>query len=219
MDKWRLWTSQFVHSGLFHFLGNLIELVIFGKVYEETAGMLSFALLIAASCPVANIAQSLIDPFLIVMGASGVIYSLMGACLARCVWESEPGSRRIPSATKKFVCICVILQVVCDVRIYLLQYNGNSHVSYVSHFIGLMCGICLDTYMLQRKSVFRGSVCVCLVLLLLLVWTHQTFPPPASQDSSTYSTGDYSMLSCCELQFLSRADAGMTIKMDNYSCQ
>jgi len=221
-ELWRLWTSQFVHGGLLHLIGNLIELVIFGKVYEDAAGWLSWVLLVAVAGPVANMAQSLVNPFLVVIGASGVIYALMGACLSRCLRQSPQShacANAIPDSTKKVICICVFLQVICDVRIYLLQSNITiSHISYASHAAGFVCGWVMDAHYLQQRSLFRAIITACAVSSLYLAWTVEEYPP-AITDISNQGSWDISALSsCCELRFLSETEAGEDINLEDFSC-
>lgn len=216
---WRLWTSQFVHGGLYHFLGNLIELLIFGVVYEDAAGLLSWIMLMSISCPIANIIQALANPFITVVGASGTIYALMGGCFSRSLLPSLSTSS-VPHSTKKFVCICVFLQVTCDVRIFMTQ-SGNDirRISFASHVTGFVSGFCLDWFLLQSASIFRRSICVSVFVALFLVWTNKDYPPAVPDAIKTYSQDDYSSVlsSCCELKFLS-LEEGQTINMDDYTC-
>jgi membrane associated rhomboid family serine protease len=82
-------TSLFMHSGLFHLIGNTIFLWTFGFVVEGKLGWWAFALVYLAigaseSAAIQVLVQS--NQTVRMLGASGVIFGLLGMCL---VWAPK----------------------------------------------------------------------------------------------------------------------------------
>ena len=76
-------SSQFLHGGWLHVLGNLLYLWIFGNNIEDRFGRLAFVLFYLAGGIAAALAQVIIDPASDVplIGASGAIAAILGAYL------------------------------------------------------------------------------------------------------------------------------------------
>ena len=76
-------TSQFLHGGWLHLIGNLLFLWIFGNNIEDRLGRLWFLVFYLAGGVVAGLAQVAIDPDSTVptIGASGAIAATLGAYL------------------------------------------------------------------------------------------------------------------------------------------
>jgi membrane associated rhomboid family serine protease len=80
-DTATLVTSQFLHGGWLHLLGNMLYLWIFGNNVEDRFGRLGFLLFYVAGGVVAALSQVAIDPTSDVptIGASGAIAATLGA--------------------------------------------------------------------------------------------------------------------------------------------
>ncbi|MBI3630046.1 MAG: rhomboid family intramembrane serine protease [Candidatus Rokubacteria bacterium] len=78
-----IFTSMFVHGGLFHVFGNMLYLWIFGDNVEDTLGHVRFLLFYLAAGVAAAVGQSLVNPASQVpmIGASGAISGVLGAYL------------------------------------------------------------------------------------------------------------------------------------------
>ena len=78
-----LLSSQFLHGGWLHILGNLLYLWIFGNNIEDRFGRRAFPIFYLAGGAVAGLTQVLIDPTSDVplIGASGAIAAILGAYL------------------------------------------------------------------------------------------------------------------------------------------
>jgi membrane associated rhomboid family serine protease len=76
-------TSQFLHGGWLHLLGNLLFLWIFGNNIEDRLGRLAFLGFYLAGGVAAGLAQVAIDPTseIPTIGASGAIAATLGAYL------------------------------------------------------------------------------------------------------------------------------------------
>jgi membrane associated rhomboid family serine protease len=74
-------TSQFLHGGWLHILGNMLYLWIFGNNIEDVLGPLPYLLFYLVAGIVAGLTQVLIDPGSSVplVGASGAIAGVLGA--------------------------------------------------------------------------------------------------------------------------------------------
>jgi membrane associated rhomboid family serine protease len=78
-----VFTSMFLHGGLFHIAGNMLYLWIFGDNVEDTLGHLRFLTLYVLSGVGAATAQILMSPgsHVPMVGASGAISGVLGAYL------------------------------------------------------------------------------------------------------------------------------------------
>ncbi len=76
-------TSMFIHGGLFHLLGNMLYLWIFGNNIEDVMGPVRFTVFYLLSGAIAAYAHALTAPESIVpmIGASGAISGVLGAYL------------------------------------------------------------------------------------------------------------------------------------------
>ena len=76
-----LFTSQFLHAGWMHAIGNMLYLWIFGDNVEDRLGHGRFLIFYLASGAAAALLQMLFNPFSNVpmVGASGAIAGVMGA--------------------------------------------------------------------------------------------------------------------------------------------
>ncbi len=83
VESLTLLTSQFLHGGWLHLLGNLLYLWIFGNNVEDRLGRAGFLLFYLASGALAGLAQVAIDPGSTIptIGASGAIAATLGAYL------------------------------------------------------------------------------------------------------------------------------------------
>ena len=76
-------TTMFLHSGLFHLVGNMLALWVFGRRVEDACGPWGFLLFYLICGFVANLAYVLVSPNspIPAIGASGAISGVMGAYL------------------------------------------------------------------------------------------------------------------------------------------
>jgi len=78
-----IFTSMFMHGGLFHIGGNMLYLWIFGNNVEDTLGHARYLIFYLLSGIAAALAQTLVGPSSLVpmVGASGAISGVLGAYL------------------------------------------------------------------------------------------------------------------------------------------
>jgi rhomboid protease GluP len=80
---WRLFTSTFLHLWLVHLVSNVVFLLFFGSMVESLFGHLRLLLLWMACGIGGSIAElAFLKPNGVALGASGVVYGLIGALLS-----------------------------------------------------------------------------------------------------------------------------------------
>jgi rhomboid protease GluP len=78
-ERWRLFTSMFVHANLLHVAVNMLCLYQMGPLVERLFGNLGFALLYLAAGIGGSLASAWYHPLVVGVGASGAIFGLFGA--------------------------------------------------------------------------------------------------------------------------------------------
>jgi membrane associated rhomboid family serine protease len=80
-QPWRMITSAFLHSpgSIFHVAFNMYALFIFGPLIESLVGRARFLALYLLSAFGGSVAVLLLAPSVVVVGASGAIFGLLGA--------------------------------------------------------------------------------------------------------------------------------------------
>ncbi len=84
MELLTLFTSQFLHGGWLHLLGNMVFLWVFGRAVEDRFGHISFLLMYLLGGAVAGLFQSWLSgprDAAVLIGASGAIATILGAYL------------------------------------------------------------------------------------------------------------------------------------------
>ena len=156
-EYWRLLTSGFVHSDVFHLLMNMIALYNMGRFCEEVFGAKKMLLILLTSVVSGCCLMHLTNPNIVGMGMSGGIYGLMGAFL---VYAGSRGVFR----QKAF-------QVRLTNMIFInLMLNFMPGVAAAAHFGGLACGLLWGLVFcdLKMESV-RKHTAACLVALALFL--------------------------------------------------
>lgn len=155
-------TSQFIHGSLFHLLGNMLYLWIFGNNIEDILGKTRFILFYLFCGVIAAIAHLALNPYstLPMVGASGAIAGVLGAYLI-----TFPGTR--------IQTLVILIFFVTTVRVpafyvlglwfvmqlfYVLDSSGDqsTNVAYMAHIGGFVVGILLMRRMRSRTRWKRG---------------------------------------------------------------
>jgi membrane associated rhomboid family serine protease len=237
LQLWRLWTSALVHGGLFHFIGNILVLTIYGPAYEElsavaaascmTSSSSSYVYLAILTIPICNIAVAYVDPYTTVVGLSGFVYALMGACLFRCLpiwfwecidcltgclcclWCCRDDTASVSLATQptihmqstvRLVMLCLAFQTCWDITIYM--FFEQSYISYTSHIVGFISGFILDGLFLRQKT----TAIIAFVFTMLIISIFYYCSLPLSNIGGTYTnlgniySSSSGFTSCCEVK-------------------
>ena len=156
-EYWRLLTSGFVHSDVFHLLMNMIALYNMGRFCEEVFGAKKMLLIVLTSIVSGCALMHITSANIVGMGMSGGIYGLMGAFL---VFAGSRGVFR----QKAF-------QVRLTNMVFVnLMLNFMPGVAAGAHLGGLCCGLLWGLIFcdLKMESVRRHTA-TCLVALALFL--------------------------------------------------
>ncbi len=161
-----LFTSMFVHGGLFHIFGNMLYLWIFGDNVEDTLGHGRFLLFYLASGVAAVLGQTLVNPTSQVpmIGASGAVSGVLGAylilfphagVLTAIIFGFFVRLVRIPAI---FVLgFWIVVQIVNGVVTYSVSApggRGEGGVAWFAHVGGFAAGVVL-LFLLRPRAALR----------------------------------------------------------------
>jgi|GEM_PF-2160091 len=76
---WRLVTAPFIHQGIFHLCINLIGFWLVGRILEPLLGWKNCVLLLFFSTIVSSVCSFFWNPYMLSVGASGMVYGMIGA--------------------------------------------------------------------------------------------------------------------------------------------
>ena len=157
-----IFTSMFVHAGLWHLLGNMIYLWIFGDNVEESMGhirFLVFYLLCGAAAALTQVMLSLGSSTPMV-GASGAIAGVLGAYLVL-----HPGARILT-----LVFLVVFIRIMYLPAVVLLgiwfglqivsAVGGGAGVAWYAHIGGFVAGVILVKAFDKKKGPRRRPMSV-----------------------------------------------------------
>ncbi len=155
-----VFTSMFVHGGLFHVGGNMLYLWIFGNNVEDVMGKLRFAVFYLVCGVAAAGAQYLSDPRSAVpmVGASGAVSGALGAYLllfpsAR-VWTLVIFGffwRLVPIPALVVLGFWIVVQVLNGVITFGSGEPGG--VAFLAHVGGFVAGLALGGIFRQRSRI------------------------------------------------------------------
>lgn len=146
-----VFTSMFLHGGLFHVIGNILYLWIFGNNIEDALGRGRFFVFYFLSGIAAAIFQLLSDPSssIPMIGASGAVSGILGAYLVL-----YPRAR-----IKTMFFIFIFIKIVDIPAFFLLTlwffmqilFSGGDGVAYHAHIGGFIFGL-LTGRLLSRNN-------------------------------------------------------------------
>lgn len=128
-DYYRLLSAAFLHEGFLHLALNSLGFYIFGVQYEKLFGTLRFLLVFIATALVGNFFGSLFAPGAALIGASGGIYGLIGACFS------------ITLVTKKNLGGLSAYMIFFFALIGAIIGFSDAKISNVAHIAGFVSGI------------------------------------------------------------------------------
>jgi len=159
-----LFTSQFLHSGWMHILGNMLYLWIFGDNVEDRLGHVRYLLFYLGAGAVAAVLQILFNPFsgVPMLGASGAIAGVMGA-----YFVLYPQSRvltaifvviffdlvEIPALF--FLGIWFLLQLISGVGSLGVANAAGGGTAFWAHIGGFVVGVAVGTVLRSRDRQWR----------------------------------------------------------------
>jgi membrane associated rhomboid family serine protease len=122
-------TSMFLHGGIFHLVGNMLFLWVFGRRLEDACGPMRFLLFYLLAGTTADLMTALTMPrsSLPGIGASGAIFGVMGAYLIL-----YPGGRIRTLWFLSFIPTWPRIRAFWFVLYYLIIQIGPAYNSYMS---------------------------------------------------------------------------------------
>jgi membrane associated rhomboid family serine protease len=158
-------TSMFLHGGLFHLLGNMLFLYIFGDNVEDRLGHLRYIVFYLLCGVAAGAAQALSSPDSAVpmVGASGAIAGVLGAYLL-----FFPGARVVTLVPIFFFLQVLEIPAVFFLGLWFLgqfllgvsslgTHAAAGGVAFWAHIGGFVAGMALGPVLRERRPVPRWA--------------------------------------------------------------
>ncbi|MFP4006079.1 MAG: rhomboid family intramembrane serine protease [Candidatus Hadarchaeia archaeon] len=154
----KIFTSMFIHGGIFHALGNIWFLFIFGDNIEDLFGRSEFLVIYFLSGIIAAMAHIALNPgsTRVTIGASGAISGILGAYMVK-----YPRAKvltlvywliiKVPSIV--FLGVWILMQFVY--ASYTVIAGVNIEVAYWAHVGGFVAGVLLALTFPERENVPR----------------------------------------------------------------
>lgn len=148
-------SSMFMHGGLFHILGNMYFLFIFGDNVEDKLGHVRYLVMYLLFGVAAALSQIVMfpDSVMPMVGASGAVAGVMGAYLVF-----------FPRAKVKTLIIIIIFITIVDIPafIFLLLWfffqfisgtgGAPGQIAWWAHIGGFIAGLVYAMYYLRKTS-------------------------------------------------------------------
>lgn len=144
----RLVTSQFVHGGLMHILGNLYGLSFAGLMLESIIGGRGLLLAYLFAGVIGGLASIAVHPAAVTVGASGSIFGLFGVLFGLLLAKD---ARLEPF--RNFL----LVNAAIYVGLNLLLGAITPGVDAAAHVAGLLAGFALSPVLRFRKAALRAS--------------------------------------------------------------
>lgn len=139
---WTLVTYMFLHSGLFHILFNMLGLFFFGPLLERQIGSGKFLGLYIGSGIIAAIAQVLLFPSSLLLGASGAVFGILGALTIL-----MPNMRIFVY----FIPMKLVYAVILFAALDLVMMGSGDNIAHAAHLVGLLVGLVFG-YLLKKSK-------------------------------------------------------------------
>ena len=143
-----LLTSMFVHGGLFHLLGNMLYLWIFGNNIEDHLGSLRFGLFYLLAGLGASVTHIIFHPNsqLPMVGASGAIAGILGAYLIL-----YPGARVLTLVLFWIVPVPAAILLMLWFFGQIMNIGLGGGVAWFAHIGGFLSGMLLISRSRRRR--------------------------------------------------------------------
>lgn len=158
-DLFTLVTSQFLHGGWGHLIGNMMFLWVFADNIEATVGYLKFIVFYIGGGIVASLTHSILsyDSMIPCVGASGAIAACLGAYLVMFPTSKIKlfvvfifSSINVPAIL--FLGIWILQQFMSGMGTLGATTSDTSGVAYWAHIGGFVFGV-LGGFMFRGKAV------------------------------------------------------------------
>lgn len=126
-EYWRIISSMFLHGGILHLVNNMIALTVLGFFSENIFGRKRFGLIYFSSGIIAGISSLLWhDGNVILVGASGAIFGILGAFTAAMILENNYKEHKV---------FLVIILIYFLINIFMGFFTNSDNAAHISGFI------------------------------------------------------------------------------------
>jgi len=132
---WQLFTSMFIHASIYHLVGNLLFLLIFGLRGEEMFSLQEYLGIYILGGLAGNLLSLVFGPNFISVGASGAIFAMFGACV---IYDRRSMRQSIVGALVY--------------AFFLFIINTGANVNILAHLGGLAVGLALGYIIASRRK-------------------------------------------------------------------
>lgn len=137
---WQLFTSMFIHASIYHLVGNMLFLLIFGLRGEEMFSLSEYLGIYILGGLAGNLLSLVFGPNFISVGASGAIFAMFGACV---IYDRRSMRQSIVGALVY--------------AFFLFIINTGANVNILAHLGGLAVGLALGYIIASRRKPSQQS--------------------------------------------------------------
>lgn len=179
-QAWRFLSYMFVHVGPLHLVVNLVVQLFLGIPLEMVHRGWRVLIIYFAGVLAGSLATSIVDPSVMLAGASGGVYAVITAHIASVIinW------REMQFALLQLLLFIVITGIDLGTAIYNRYYlNINEHIGYAAHLAGAVAGLLVGIFVLRNlevnsceKKLWWVSLVIFLALILTAIIWNAAFP-------------------------------------------
>lgn len=153
-QAWRFISYSFLHASLSHIGFNCVIQLIIGIPLEMKNGSARMFMLYLMGIIAGSMGSSVFDPDSNVVGASGAVYTVMGA------WTAELIQNWDTMQYKWIQLLTTLTLSGLDLgsQIYKRYSDTESTVSFAGHFVGFVAGITFGCYILKNVESRKGEL-------------------------------------------------------------
>jgi len=200
-EYWRLASYQMVHFGINHIGFNMVAQLMFGTPIERVHGTERIVLLYELGVVGGAIFAGWTDPMKIVVGASGGVYTILGAHWANMAiaWDAMKNGTVPPYARM------AVLLTLMGIDLFQYLFQRSEGTSYAVHLGGFLVGFIGGILILRELEVdfwetwvVRPLAVILFIVLIAysLYWDLTHWPPVQPSWMDSWNFGD-TQLQCC----------------------
>jgi rhomboid protease GluP len=126
---------MFIHASIFHLVGNMLFLLIFGLRGEEMFSLPEYLAIYLLGGLTGNLLSLVFGPYFLSVGASGAIFAMFGACI---IYDRRSVRQSILGALVY--------------AFFLFFINTGEGVNVLAHFGGLAFGLAAGYIIASRRK-------------------------------------------------------------------
>lgn len=135
-EKWRLFTSMFLHGGILHLLMNMLGVFRLGCDYERQFGALKVGVVYFVAGIFSTMTSTILSPSMLSLGASGAMFGFIGACWSDFIQNYNMIAHRVSFFSGLFV------STLLSLCLGLLPWL-DTFAHFGGFYIGFFLGLCV----------------------------------------------------------------------------